>query len=124
MLELGIRTLHNFVYIEPVRTYYASSEEEASNLARSDAGRRALYDRRDRTAHEDDTAHRATLDTRGEITGRTSWRAISGQTGRACGLSKGTLALSPLPPLTPIELRAPLIPDDADDGLTNPGDFE
>jgi len=32
--------------------------------------------------------------------------------------------LSPLPSLTPIELRTPLTPADADDALTNPGDFE
>jgi hypothetical protein len=32
--------------------------------------------------------------------------------------------LSALPPLTPIELRTPLIPAAKDDGLTNPGDFE
>ena len=32
--------------------------------------------------------------------------------------------LSPLPPLTPIELRSPFSPTDADDALTNPGDFE
>ena len=33
-------------------------------------------------------------------------------------------ALSPLPPLTPIELRSPLTTSDADDALMNPGDFE
>jgi type IV secretory pathway TraG/TraD family ATPase VirD4 len=33
-------------------------------------------------------------------------------------------ALSPLPPLTPIELRSPLSPADSDDTLMNPGDFE
>jgi type IV secretory pathway TraG/TraD family ATPase VirD4 len=33
-------------------------------------------------------------------------------------------ALSPLPQLTPIELRSPLAPADDDDELTNPGDFE
>jgi type IV secretory pathway TraG/TraD family ATPase VirD4 len=33
-------------------------------------------------------------------------------------------ALSPLPPLSPIELRTPLTSADEDDGLTNPGDFE
>jgi type IV secretory pathway TraG/TraD family ATPase VirD4 len=33
-------------------------------------------------------------------------------------------ALSPLPPLTPIDLRSPRAPADADDSLTNPGDFE
>jgi len=32
--------------------------------------------------------------------------------------------LSPLPSLTPIELRMPLNPAGADDTLTNPGDFE
>ena len=32
--------------------------------------------------------------------------------------------LSPLPSLTPITLRSLLIPADADDVLTNPGDFE
>jgi hypothetical protein len=32
--------------------------------------------------------------------------------------------LSPLPPLTPIALRSPLNPGDADDALMNPGDFE
>ena len=32
--------------------------------------------------------------------------------------------LSPLPPLTPIELRSPLNSGDTDDGLMNPGDFE
>jgi type IV secretory pathway TraG/TraD family ATPase VirD4 len=32
--------------------------------------------------------------------------------------------LSPLPPLTPIEIRSPLTPADHDDELTNPGDFE
>jgi type IV secretion system protein VirD4 len=32
--------------------------------------------------------------------------------------------LSPLPPLTPIDLRSPLAPADTDDALTNPGDFE
>jgi type IV secretion system protein VirD4 len=33
-------------------------------------------------------------------------------------------ALSPLPPLPPIELRSPLTPVDDDDTLMNPGDFE
>jgi type IV secretion system protein VirD4 len=33
-------------------------------------------------------------------------------------------ALSPLPPLTPIELRSLLAPTNNDDELTNPGDFE
>jgi hypothetical protein len=32
-------------------------------------------------------------------------------------------ALSQLPPLTPIELRSPLIPSDADDELLNPDDL-
>jgi hypothetical protein len=32
--------------------------------------------------------------------------------------------LSPLPPLTPLDLRSPRVPADANDGLTNPGDFE
>jgi hypothetical protein len=32
--------------------------------------------------------------------------------------------LSPLPPLTPIELRSPLTSVDEGDSLTNPGDFE
>jgi type IV secretion system protein VirD4 len=32
--------------------------------------------------------------------------------------------LSPLPPLTPIELRSILVPTKNDDGLTNPGDYE
>ena len=31
--------------------------------------------------------------------------------------------LSPLPPLTPIALRSPLAPSDADDDLMNPEDF-
>jgi hypothetical protein len=31
---------------------------------------------------------------------------------------------SPLPPLTPIELRSPLTSVYEGDGLTNPGDFE
>ena len=92
MLGLEYRTLHNLVFIEPVRIGYASSEEEARDLARSNAGGRAIYDRRDRATDEDNTAHCATLDTRGKITGCTSWGAVSGQTGRACGLSKGTLA--------------------------------
>ena len=33
-------------------------------------------------------------------------------------------ALSPLPPLTPIEIRSPLTSGDADDTFMNPGDFE
>ena len=32
--------------------------------------------------------------------------------------------LSPLPPLTPLELHSLLTPTNTDDGLTNPGDFE
>jgi type IV secretion system protein VirD4 len=32
--------------------------------------------------------------------------------------------LSPLPPLTPLDLRSARAPADANDGLTNPGDFE
>jgi type IV secretion system protein VirD4 len=32
--------------------------------------------------------------------------------------------LSPLPPLTPIDIRSPLSTTDSDDGLMNPGDFE
>jgi type IV secretory pathway TraG/TraD family ATPase VirD4 len=33
-------------------------------------------------------------------------------------------ALSPLPPLTPLTLRSPNTPTDADDTLMNTGDFE
>lgn len=38
--------------------------------------------------------------------------------------SKKPPTLSPLPPLTPLDLRSARIPADADDELTNPGDFE
>jgi type IV secretory pathway TraG/TraD family ATPase VirD4 len=38
--------------------------------------------------------------------------------------AKSPPKLSPLPALTPIELRSSCVPTDADDGLTTPGDFE
>jgi type IV secretory pathway TraG/TraD family ATPase VirD4 len=38
--------------------------------------------------------------------------------------AKDPPSLSPLPPLTPLQLRSPLTPAGTDDELTNPGDFE
>src|SRR5262245_58147417 len=81
MLKLGYRTLHNLVFIEPVRIGYASSDKETSDLARSNAGGGALYNRRGSTAHEDHAANRPTLDTRREAQGRGGWRAIPCQAG-------------------------------------------
>src|SRR5262249_49190069 len=74
-------TLHNLVFIESARIGYASSEKEASDLARSNAGGGAVYDRRDSAAYEDYPADRPTLDTRGEAQGRRGWRAIPCQAG-------------------------------------------
>src|SRR5215510_2346315 len=93
MLEPGYRTLHNLVFIEPVRIGYVSCEKEASDLARSNSRRSALYDRGGSAVDEDHAAYSPTLDTRGEAQGRRGWRAIPGQAGSVGSLPAGALEL-------------------------------
>jgi hypothetical protein len=92
MLESAYRTSHNLVFIEPVRIGYASSEKEASDLARVDSRRSAVYDRRGCAAHENHPADCPTLDTRGEAQSHRGWRAIPCQAGSLGSLPTRALA--------------------------------